>query len=153
MEVVGFAAVIALLIFLLFPGVREGAGVSLARQTPAGSWTGFSPTDTVTIVLTAATLVLAGVALIVSLLAFVGYTALKELATSTSKAKASEIAGDVARAVAEDVAREVSRAVAEREVNARLDSADAARVESVTQGEGLSEESAEAIAQASGNPS
>ena len=135
-KIVCGAVVFALLVFRLWPDALFGSGASQADPYK------FNPTDIVTISLAAATLVLAGVAVIVSLLAVVGYTALKE--------SAANIAREAAAKVAEPCAKETAARVARIEVYKLFDQHQADASDNRTEAYGLDGAEANAIARAAG---
>jgi hypothetical protein len=85
------AAIAGFLLMLAFPGVRGGAGFTEAiKSTPNPPAALIAPADVVTIVLTAATLVLAGVAIVISLLAVVGYEQMRRMVETKATTVANE---------------------------------------------------------------
>jgi hypothetical protein len=95
------AIIVGLLLCLAFPGIRGGAGLT-AASTPGAIAPVISPADVVTIVLAAATLVLGAVAIIISLLAFIGYEQMRRMVETKATAIASTRIEDYIRAKREE---------------------------------------------------
>jgi len=155
LEALGLTALIAIILFYLFPGALQGIGITyairLAQGATAEAASGtkeavIAPADMAALLLTVVTILLGVVAFIISIAALVGYTAIKDNAVTTAQAaalkKIEEIAPQIARTAAETVAREVAVSVAseatERHVGQILERLRQVRKEEEEQGEGLS---------------
>lgn len=93
------------------------AGVPPAKEPSAPTVAGFTQAEFISIILTAVTVVLAALAIILAIAAFWGYTAIREGAVEAAKIEARKVARSNSEVVAARVAEEAAQQSMERAFN------------------------------------